>query len=595
VKRQLEWIQAQGSVAERARSGWLTLRRSERVAWALAGIFALVAGALLLWRKPSADSAQPVRFELVAPRDMRTDPLGVDRGAISPDGRRFAFTAFVDGRTRLVMRDLGSTALVVVPEAENVFNPFWSPDSGSIAYFDMGSNQLRSIPVTGGRARVLADVGPIGFNTGGAWAPGVLLFGPREGRIWRVGEGGGAASAVDTLPRKAGQKTFLSPRFLPDGRHFTIKVLDDPAVYLASTDAPGLRKILDDAASVAYAAEHLFYTRADSLVARAFDVRRFEFTGPEVQVTAGAAGFSISDRGTIVYRPARVREWRLTWFDRSGRRTGTLGEPGPYTQMVLSPRGRRVTVSRGNNLEGDLWDVDLASGIFSRLTTHAGLDSDPAWSPDERSLAFSATRGGRQEVFVKDMVSGKENPLVSLDEPAVVDEWTLDGRFVIFRTLGQAVYSMSMQGDRTPRRLIQTHYTVDEVHVSPDGQWVAFDADESGRWEVYVAAFPTFTSKRQVSNGGGVQPQWRRDGRELFYLGPDGSMMSVRLDTDTELVPSAPARLFPTGIEPDPETPQYAVTADGQRFLGLEPVGETANFTFLLNWLNGAASSEAGR
>jgi eukaryotic-like serine/threonine-protein kinase len=136
---------------------------------------------------------------------------------------------------------------------------------------------------------------------------------------------------------------------------------------------------------------------------------------------------------------------------------------------------------------------------------------------------------------------------------------------------------------------------VDEVHVSPDGQWVAFDSYESGRWEVYVAAFPTFTSKRQVSNGGGVQPQWRRDGRELFYLGPDGSMMSVRVETASDLVASAPERLFPTNIAPDPETPQYAVTTDGQRFLGLEPAGETPNYTFLLNWLNGPTTPAAER
>jgi hypothetical protein len=192
------------------------------------------------------------------------------------------------------------------------------------------------------------------------------------------------------------------------------------------------------------------------------------------------------------------------------------------------------------------------------------------------------------------MVSGKEDQLVALDEPAVVDEWTPDGRFVIFRSLGRAVYSVSMQGDRMPRRLIDTQYTEDEVHVSPDGRWVAYN-DESGRWEVYVAAFPTFTSKRQVSNAGGVQPQWRRDGRELFYLGPDGSMMSVRLEAGTDLVPGAPATLFPTNMAPDPETPQYAVTADGQRFLGLEPVSEEANFTFLFNWLNSPPSSDAGR
>ena len=151
-----------------------------------------------------------------------------------------------------------------------------------------------------------------------------------------------------------------------------------------------------------------------------------------------------------------------------------------------------------------------------------------------------------------------------------VDQWTPDGRFIIFRTLGKAVYAMTLTGDRTPRMLVDTPFIEDEVHVSPDGRWVAFNGDESGRWEVYVAAFPTFTSKRQISSGGGVQPQWRADGRELFYLAPDGSMMSVRVDARTEFTASPPTRLFATNIVPDPNVPQYGVTADGQRFLGLE-------------------------
>ena len=151
---------------------------------------------------------------------------------------------------------------------------------------------------------------------------------------------------------------------------------------------------------------------------------------------------------------------------------------------------------------------------------------------------------------MKDLVSGKEEPLGTFGEPAVIDEWTRDGRFIIFRTLGKAVYAMPLSGDRTPRLLADTPYIEDEVHVSPDGRWVAFQADESGRWEIYVAAFPTFTSKRQISSGGGLQPQWRGDGRELFYLSPDGSLMSVRVDARTEFTASRPAPLFTTNIAP---------------------------------------------
>ena len=233
---------------------------------------------------------------------------------------------------------------------------------------------------------------------------------------------------------------------------------------------------------------------------------------------------------------------------------------------------------------GDIWNVDLASQIFERLTSDPADDNDPAWSPDERALAFNSTRNGNVRIiFKKDLISGKEEPLVPFDEPATLDQWTPDGRLVIFRTHGQAVYAMSLD-DRKVRMLVDTSYGQDEVHVSPDGRSVAFESDESGRWEVYVAAFPSFNSKRQISSGGGVQPQWRADSRELFYLARDGSMMSVRVDAQTGLRPGTPVRLFSTNILADSGLSRYGVTGDGQRFLGLEPVGGVPSFTFLLNW-----------
>jgi len=433
---------------------------------------------------------------------------------------------------------------------------------------------------------VIADRLPIQEAIIGTWRGGVILFASPDGRIYRVAETGGTVSAVETLPWKPGQRRFTNPRLLPDGRHFLVTVVDDPAVYVASLDAAGTRKVMDDGARAVYAAGHLFYSRRAGVFARPFDAERLEFSGAEMQLTERAGDVSVSDDGTIAYRPGGAVS-RPTWFDHDGRRTGALGKAEPYIQLVLSPRGRHATVVLDAQGTGsDLWDVELASGIFSRLTTHPANDSDPSWSPDERALAFTSTRTGRAAVFVKDLTSGKEDLLVPFDEPMAVDQWTPDGRFIIFRTFGKAVYAAALTGDRTPRMLVDTPYVEDEVHVSPDGRWVTFHADESGRWEVYVAAFPTFTSKRQVSSDGGVQPQWRADGRELFYLGPDGSMMSVRVDARTEFTASPPTRLFATNISAEPNVPKYGVTADGQRFLGLERVGGDQSYTFLLNWLN---------
>jgi len=308
----------------------------------------------------------------------------------------------------------------------------------------------------------------------------------------------------------------------------------------------------------------------------------------EIRIAERAGDFSVSDQSTVVWRPG-IAPSRLTWFDRTGRQTGTLGDPAAYGQVVLSPRGRRAAVVRFDAAaHADLWDVDLASGIFSRVTTDTADDTDPSWSPDDRALAFTSTRTGRQALFVKDLVSGREETLLAFGEPIVLDEWTRDGRFIVFRSVGKAVYAMAASGDRTPRLLADTPYTEDEVHVSPDGRWAAFQADESGRWEVYVAAFPTFTSKRQISSGGGFQPQWRGDGRELFYLRPDGAMMGVSVDARTEFTATRPVPLFATSISPfgGGTTPQYAVTADGQRFLGLDRVRGGKAFTFLVNALN---------
>ena len=218
----------------------------------------------------------------------------------------------------------------------------------------------------------------------------MILF-ATGGRISRVAATGGTATALETLPWKPGQRRYASVQLLPDGHHLLVTVADDPALYVASLDAPGTRKIMDDGASARYAAGHVFYSRGAGLFARPFDPERLEVSGAEVQVAerAGVASFPCptAARSSTARKASPLS--RLTWFDRSGRHTGTLGEPAPYGQVVLSPRGRRATVVRfdaqGN---GDLWDVDLASGIFSRLTTDPADDTDPSWSPDERALAF---------------------------------------------------------------------------------------------------------------------------------------------------------------------------------------------------------------
>jgi eukaryotic-like serine/threonine-protein kinase len=555
---------------------------------------ALVAAIVFKLLPPRVAPAWPMQFDLTPSPEMRLEEWSV--GSISPDGRRFAFEATIAGIDQLVLRDTASSAFAILPGTQDALRPFWSSDGQSIAFFDGVDGHLKLAHLRGGDVRTLSESQGGGYpiERGGTWRGDVILFAD-NGQLYRLAASGGQRQLLKLVTNGKPPRAF-SPCFLPDGRHFLFST-EESGVYVASLDAPGIKQVLDDASSAVYGSGHLFYSRGSALFARPFNAEQQQVSGSEVRLADRGFGLTVSDAGTIVYSSGRGGVPMLTWFDRQGRRTGTLGEPGPYLQMVLSPRSRYATVVRAEGHArdlNDLWNADLATGVFSRMTTASGEDSDPWWSPDEHSLVFTSERLGRHAPFLKDLVSGREVPLVAFDDPVYVDQWTPDGRFVIVRAEGgKRVYAVPMNGDRTPRLLLDTPYIKDEVHVSPDGRWVAFNANESGRWEVYLAAFPTFASKQQISAAGGVQPQWGADGHELFYLDPDGSMMSVRVEARIGLAVGAPSRLFLTRLFVTPNEPQYAVTADGQRFLGLERSAGDLHFTFLVNWLN-AKSADGG-
>ena len=488
---------------------------------------------------------------------------------------------------RLFIRDLASLQVTALGDTEAGVDPFWSPDSQSIGFFTSG--RLKRVGIGGGPAKDLAEAKGRKLRGGATWGRGVILFASSDGLILQVPDTGGSADAIATLPWAAGKRAFESPRFLPDGRRFLVTEVGDPASYLASLDAPGLQKLPQDGSRCIYAAGHLLFFRGASAYARRFNPARVEFTGAEVLLAESADFLSTSDAGTVLYGAQLTASSRLTWFDRGGRLTAHVGEVGEYQQMVLSPSGKRATVvqpdARGDR-RSDLLNVDLATGFFSKLTTHPSGDTDPAWAPDERHVAFSSNRAGTAGVYVKDLITGTEEPLVVRDDFLAVDEWTPDGKFIIFHNLGGSVWSVALSGDRTPRLLVDTPDVKDEVHVSPNGRWVAYNADLGGAWQVYVAKFPELTEQRQISGSGGVQPQWRADGRELFYLALDGSLMVVPFESATGSVGGKPSVLFVTPFEPSPYLHKYAVSSDGARFLGLEQMaGDRGTLVVLFNGL----------
>jgi Tol biopolymer transport system component len=613
----LRWIAQEGLATRRAAAspaagagagagaGW----------WAalIVALAALSAGAVLWRSRPAVPTLPSARFDVALPDHLGFD--WPDWPNVSPDGRRLVFTARHQGIRSLWMRSLDGT-VQPLSGTEGATYPFWSPDSRTVAFFAGG--KLKRVDVTGGPVATLADAFSVGR---GSWAAGTILFVPRQnGPIHAVPDGGGSARAVTRLDAANGETGHQFPRLLPDGRRFLFTAAGrQPGVYVASLDTSSVTPVLRSYTATAFVPPgFLLFNRQRTLMAQAFEPATAELRGTPVEIAEPVAGaaFSASDNGTLVVRPGGGSPHQLTWIGRDGRRGAIVGEPAHYQQLVLSPSGRRAAVQRVDTDDGnaDLWVVDLDTGITSRMTTHAAMDGDPAWAPDERSLVFTSYRSGPGTAWLWDFVSGRESPYFDIaasaavrptspaaatpptalapariPEGIAVDDWTRDGRYLVVRTFGQALYLVPTAGDRVAQLMADTPYVEDQSQVSPDGRWIAFNSDESGRWEVYVARFPDVTDRRQVSSAGGVQPRWRRDSGELYYLSLDGVVMAAAVEAGgRENRLGAPRALFRTQVSPSPNVPQYDVTADGQRFLVLEPArsgGEPV--TFVLNWTSG--------
>jgi Tol biopolymer transport system component len=591
VLLELRWVREGGTGTSAPPRRTAAFRAGRWLPWALAGA-GLVAAGLAWVQRPAAATARPVvRFDVALPPSMSLEDW---RGSpvLSPDGRLLVVPVALDGRSLLALRRLDDPSVVPLAGTEGGRAPFFSPSGRSLAFF--ADRKLKRLDLAGGPAVTLADVGG---NSGDWNSDGVLLFAPGGTGLFRVGESGGQPQPVTTLDAGRGDAGHAFPRFLPDGRSFLFTVLGrQRGIYRGSLDSPDTLR-LEDATSRGYYVRpgYLAFQRGRTLLAAPFDARTGVQSGAAFPIAEQvfALQYSATSGGDLAYVFDGGVSAQLVWFARDGRRLAEVGQPGPYRQIALSPSGRRVAIQRGESVqrgvEADIWVMDLATDVLSRLTTDPALETDPSWSPDERSLAFATDRTGRRTVFVKDLATGEERMLFEFPSGIVLDEWTPDGRFVVFRSEGFKIHARPMSGDPTPRALVDTPSATvrDQSHVSADGRFIAFNSDESGRWEVYVASFPAFANQRQVSSGGGMQPMWRRDGRELFYLSPRGELMSVEIGAGGASAPEAraPRALFRTGLNPSIQVGEYAVSPDGQRFLLLEPVGDRgSSVSLLLNW-----------
>jgi Tol biopolymer transport system component len=603
-----------------------TPARSSRLAWIVAAAAVLVAVALALPAVRQLGETPPpsqpeMRTEIVTP--ATTDPISF---ALSPDGRQLAFVASGDGEPRLWLRPLAATSSQPLAGTEGAANPFWSPDSRSVGFFAAG--KLKRLDIGGGLPQTLASAGA---GRGGAWSPdGVILFVPTAvSPIFRVSAGGGDAVAVTKVDASR-QITHRFPQFMPGGRQFLFYATglpDAQGTYLGSLDAPETKRLTAaDTAGVYAPPGWLLYVRQGTLVARRFDASRGELTGDPVTVAdpvsviPGSAGaFSVSAAGLVSYRAGGASRRQLVWFDRSGKTLGTLGAPDEngLANPDLSPDGRRVVVDRVVQGNTDIWLLDAAR--TTRFTFAATNETFPSWSPDASQIVFRSIRkGGANDLYQKPSNgAGIEEVLVESPQDKSPSDWSAAG--ILYQNFdpktgydlwvlpisgareaqarqGTAVNSAGPAG-RSPQEItgdppwafLKTEFEERHGQFSPDGRWVAYRSDESGRLEVYVRPFPGPGGQWQVSTAGGIAPRWRPDGKELYYIAPDSRMMAVPITTQgATLEPGTPVALFQTRIFGGgayPNRQQYDVAPDGRFLINTAEETDASPITLLQNWM----------
>jgi serine/threonine protein kinase/Tol biopolymer transport system component len=584
-----------------------TRRSRARVAWiaaAVASIALIGTGAVTVRHlREASPVADPVRFVITPPENTplsQAAPM-----AISPDGRQVVFGAVSKGQPTLWVRPLAELTAQLLPGTEGASFPFWSPDSRSIGFF--AGEKLMKVQLSGGPPVPLCDA-PAG--RGGAWNDdNTIIFAPSPtAGLQKVASGGGPPAPVTTLGNGEGGHRW--PWFLPDNRHFIyISVTGGGGrptgtLWIGSLDSSERASVGPSDSNGMYASGHLLFVRGATLMAQPFDPERGKATGepfPIAEQIVGIAAtlkatFSLSASGALGYRPGVGSTSQLTWFDRTGKSLGAVGDPGVHVNLALSPDERHLAVSQAAVGNINIWILDLARAAApSRFTLASGGDFDPVWSPDGAQLVFTSRRSGTFDLYWHAANgSGQDELLLKPDKGAGAPDWSRDGRFLAYSSGGDVeVLPLSGLGSSKVERgkpfaFLQTSFDEGDPAFSPDGRRMAYYSTESGQRQIYVQSFPAGGSKSRISEGGGSEPRWRGDGRELFFLAPDGMMMAARIDTAKDFKVTVPQPLFQTGITSIQNNHPYVVTRDGQRFLvPLSNQSAASQMTVVLNWLAG--------
>ncbi len=522
--------------------------------------------------------------------------------AVSPDGRRLAYVADYQGQPTLWVRAFDTAGATPLPGTERARGPFWSPDGRSIGFF--ADSDLKRIEARGGAVQIVTYALA---GTNATWAPdGTILFSstPVPG-LRRVDAAGGRVEAATApAPSSTGHR---HPHFLPDGRRFVFFVGgpdDVRGVYLGGLDSSAVTRLVASDTHAAYLSPGwLLFVRQGTLLAQRFDASRATLSGEPVTVAdsvafdpiAGSGGFSASDGGVVAYRAGRPSVTRLSWFDRAGHPLGTLGSPeqAGVSTFVLSPDGRRVAAERTIQRETDVWLLDAVRQVRLTQGGPGTASRVPVWSRDGGRLAFERIGAQATALSMRALGSGGDETLFASPEVKVPCDWSPDGRLLIYYVpdpvSGTDLWLLPTD-TRVPVVFLRTKANELWGQFSPDGRWVAYQSNETGRYEIYLRPLAGPGEPIPVSTQGGVYPRWSRDGRELYYIAPDATMMGVSIRrAAATLEAGVPAALFQTrrvggGSNVIGRGHQYDVARDGRFLINIDTEHSAPPLTLLLNW-----------
>jgi Tol biopolymer transport system component len=525
---------------------------------------------------------------------------------ISPDGQRLAYQAQPGDEKRAIwVRTVsGDTAQKLSGTEDVTAGPVWSPDSRYLAFFADG--KLKKVDVASGTVQVIGNISP--QTRGFTWSrEGVILLARfSDNVIVRVADTGGAVEPV--MPLDAGRKETIHavPLFLPDGNHFFYAVVseipENAGIFVGSLDGKTRTRVMplpNRINGMAYVPPGYLILSGEILSAQRFDENRLTLEGKPIPIADAIDGFSVSNTGLLFYRRASaatpVRQ--LTWFDRTGKQEGQVGAPANYGGVELSPNGDRAAVDINTGGNRDIWVIDIARAVPSRITFDPSSDWSSSWSGDGSRLLFASNRGGSNKTYSKSSSGvGSEELVFGSDRSETPVNWSRDGKYVVLsrpkggNTQNSDTWLLEMFGEKKATPFAESPFDKVHARVSPDSRWIAYATNDSGTYQIVVQSFPDPNGgKWQITAQGGVEPKWRRDGRELYYLALDGKLMAVPIKADQTFEAGTPTPLFETALPVNRNTPvrdrRYDVGPDG-RFLIAVPgaAGAPTAITAVVNW-----------